>query len=319
MIYPNYKFDFGGEKIMENNKASMTAMVSCFGRAYHSLYDDPKIFDDFLARKFLTDEEFNQMSGFMAKGIQFFNPEHGGKFTDIKEALKWVIQNQIAPTPLARARYCEDMLRNAVELGVRQYVLLGAGMDTFAFRNKEMLEQLDVFEIDHPATQELKKTKIKILELEIPKKLHFVPVDFRTDDFVDKMLATHYDKTGRTFFSWLGVTYYLSKENILQMLKAIVSISAKGSAIVFDYGDEDFFDKEKSSKRVQNTVGMAAGAGEHMKSCFSYRELEELLEESGLLIYEHLDSQEINQKYFQNRGDYYHAFENTNYVLAVIR
>lgn len=304
---------------MENAKASMTAMVSCFGRGYHSLYDEPKVFDDFLARKFLTDEEFSQISGHMENGIQFFNSEHGGEFTDSKEALKWVVQNQIAPTPLARARYCEDMLKNAVILGVEQYVILGAGMDTFAFRNIDMMKELEVFEIDHPATQELKISKIKMIDLEVPNKLHFVPVNFRTDDFFNIMLTTNFDRMKRSFFSWLGVTYYLSKEDIVQLLKSIVSISAKGSSIVFDYGDEHFFDKDKSSKRVQHTVAMAAAAGEPMKSCFSYRELESILEESGLLIYEHLDSHEIDSMYFQDRTDYYHAFENTNFVLAVVK
>ncbi len=304
---------------MENNKASMTALVSAFGRAYHSLNDEPLIFNDYLARNLITDEEFAQISSHMANGIHFFNPEHAGEFSDTVEALRWVIQNQIAPTPLARAAYCEEMLKNAVALGVKQYIMLGAGMDTFSFRNPELLGEIDIFEIDHPATQELKKDRIKMAGWEIPENLNFVPVDFRTDDFIHKILKVNFDKTRRSFYSWLGVTYYLSKEDILNVLKSIVSISAKGSALVFDYGDEHFFDKDKSSKRVQNTVALGAATGESMKSCFSYRELEETLEKAGLLIYEHLDPNEMEKRYFQNRTDYYHATENTNYVLAVVK
>ena len=145
---------------MENNKSSMTALVSAFGRAYHSLYDNPKIFDDYLARELITDEEFTEISGYMSGGIKFFNPEKADDFSEAQEALKWVIQTQIAPTPLARARYCEEMLNNAIMIGAKQYVILGAGMDTFAYRNPDLPDKIQVFEVDHPATQQFKKSRV---------------------------------------------------------------------------------------------------------------------------------------------------------------
>jgi O-methyltransferase involved in polyketide biosynthesis len=87
---------------MENNNSSMTASVCLFARAYHSTYDSPKIFDDYLARQLLTDEEFLQISEHMANGISFFCPDGADKFSTKQEALKWVVQTQLAPTTLAR-------------------------------------------------------------------------------------------------------------------------------------------------------------------------------------------------------------------------
>ncbi len=83
-------------------------------------------------------------------GIDSFAPEKKNKYSDQQEILKWIVQTQLAPTPLTRARYCEDMVMNAAALGMRQYVILGAGLDTFAYRNQALLSQISVFEVDHP-------------------------------------------------------------------------------------------------------------------------------------------------------------------------
>lgn len=304
---------------MEENKASMTAKVTTYGRAYHSLYDNPKIFDDFLAPKILTDEEFSEISKHMAGGIKFFNPEEAHLYEDIEAALKWVTQTQVAPTSLARSRYTEDMLENAIKLGVEQYVILGAGFDTFAFRKPQLLNQIKVFEIDHPATQAMKIERIKELKWNISPSLNFVPVDFSKDDFIEMLLNSDYSPNKLTFFSWLGVTYYLTKEDILKTLKAIARISTKGSSIVFDYLDNDAINNENTAKRVRDMIKLAESAGEPMKSFFEYLELEDYLQQAGFNIYEHLNPLEIEDKFFKERSDYYHAFENINYVLAVLQ
>jgi len=302
---------------MEKGKSSMTSLISSFARAYHSENDNPKIFDDFLAKKLISSQEYNQIAGYMTQGIQSFADENYIDYSSEEENLKWVVQTQLSPTPLARAKYCEDMLENEMRIGCRQYILLGAGMDTFVFRKKDLLEKINIFELDHPATQAFKLERIKKAELEIPETLHYIPVDFKVEDFSKKLLSSKYDKTEKTFFSWLGVSYYLSKENISKLFKTISEMAPKGSAIVFDYADENLFDSKV--KRVQNMVGMAKAAGEPMKSCFSYTELEKILEDSGFLIYEHLSHEEIENRFFKNRNDYLHAFEHINYVLAVLK
>lgn len=304
---------------MEKNQASATALVSSFGRAYHSLFDEePKIFNDFLARDLITNDEFASISKHMAEGIQFFNPQEAHLYPDAESALKWVIQTQIAPTPLARSRYTEDMLKNALMLGVKQYVILGAGYDTFAFRNPDLLKQMTIFEVDHPDTQVDKRRRMAELGWEIPPSLKFVSVDFSEEQFKGSLLQAGFDPHVRTFFSWLGVTYYLTRKEIFNMFKDIANLAPKGSAIVFDYSDEGLFN-ENPSLRVKNMLGMAKMAGEPMKTAYSYEELEADLEKAGLLIYEHLSPVDIEERYFKGRRDYYHAFEHVHYVLAVVQ
>ena len=116
-------------------------------------------------------------------------------------------------------------------------------------------------------------------------------------------------------FSWLGVTYYLSTEDIDKTLSEIAGLSAEGSALVFDYPDEDFF--AAPEKRVQNTIMMAKAGGEPMKSAFSYAELEKLLEKHGLLIYELLTPNDIQRDIIDKAGANMKAFEHVNYCLAV--
>lgn len=304
---------------MEKSKASITALVSAFGRAYHALYDKPKIFNDYLARQLIKDDEFSNISKNMAEGIKFFNPNEAHLYPDEKSALKWIIQNQIAPTPLARSRYAEDMLKNAIRLGVKQYIILGAGFDTFAFRRPELLNKISVFEIDHPATQELKLKRIHELGWKVNSSIKYIPVDFLEDNFKNALLESGYNPNELSFFSWLGVTYYLTREEIYKVLKDIASIAINGSSLVFDYPDIDIFYPEKTSSRAQAMVNMAKMAGEPMKTGYEYYELESELEKANFLIYEHLSPVQIEERYFKGRTDFYHAFENINYVLAVLK
>ncbi len=142
---------------MKQNESSMTSLVSAFSRAYHSKFDTPKIFDDYVSRNLISQEEFSTISNSMINGISFFNSEIGQKFKEQpKELLKWITQVQLSPTPLARAAYCERVVLNEVNLGVEQYVILGAGLDTFSFRYPELTNTLIVYEIDHPTTQAFK-------------------------------------------------------------------------------------------------------------------------------------------------------------------
>ena len=119
----------------------------------------------------------------------------------------------------------------------------------------------------------------------------------------------------KTFFSWLGVTYYLSTEAINTMLAALSELCADWSSLVFDYPDENFFDA--SEKRVQNTIMMAKAGGEPMQSAFSYSEIEKLLEKHGFMIYELLTPDDIQRDIIDKAGTDMKAFEHVNYCLAV--
>ncbi|MCA1057670.1 class I SAM-dependent methyltransferase [Rossellomorea aquimaris] len=303
---------------MKQNESSVTSLVSAFARAYHSQYDTPKIFDDFLAKDLLSHEEYSGIRTNMIQGISFFNQEIGQRFQDQPdEILKWINQVQLSPTPLARAAFCEDVIRNEVTLGVKQFMILGAGLDTFCFRHPEFENRLEIFEIDHPATQEFKKRRLAENHFQIPINLHFVPMDFTKRFSNQSLIDAGFDPNQKTFCSLLGVSYYLTKEEISSLFHDLFAELPSGSSIVFDYPDEKLFEEKGMSNRVKNMIKMASVGGETMKSCFSYEEIENVLEKAGLLIYEHLSPRAINERFFSNRSDYFTAFETIHYIHAV--
>ncbi|MBJ8117851.1 MULTISPECIES: class I SAM-dependent methyltransferase [Bacillus] len=302
---------------VKQGEASVTSLVSAFSRAYHSEFDNPKIFDDYIAKEFISPKERSDIETNMVQGIHFFNTDIAERFRDNpKEILKWITQVQLSPTPLARAAYCERVLLHEITLGAKQYVILGAGLDTFSFRHRELENKIEIFEVDHPSTQAFKIQRVKEAEYEMPSNLHFVSMDF-TKDFSKQTLVNEGFENKKTFFSLLGVTYYLTKEELSSLIECLFEMVPVGSSIVFDYPDENLFTEKGLSNRVGNMVKMASVGGEPMKSCFSYTEMEALLDKAGLLIYEHLSPEDIHTLYFEGRNDYLEAFETVHYVHAV--
>ena len=298
-----------------NDQASITALMSSFGRVFHVEKEEHTVFTDYLAKELMTAEEYNAVQGYIRGGARFFEPEIDPAKQETKELLRRLVNVHIAPSPLCRAAYTEQALKAAVLTGTKQYVMLGAGMDTFAFRETEFLSKHRVFEVDHPLTQKDKRERIARAGWTVPDNLTFVPVDFTRDSLTKRLIAGGFDPSVKSFFSWLGVTYYLSTEAIDMMLSALSELCADGSTIVFDYPDEKFFDAPE--KRVQNTIMMAKAGGEPMQSAFSYKELEKLLEKHGFLIYELLTPNDIQRDIIDKAGADMKAFEHVNYCLAV--
>lgn len=311
------ELDASVETDSEQNGSSLTSLVSAFGRAYHSRYDSPKVVDDFIVNKLISKEEFSAISKNLIDGIQFFNKDIGERFKDEPDKiLKWLTQVQVSSIPLARSAYCEKVLLNEVKSGLKQYVILGAGLDTFAFRFPELQSSLKIFEIDHPDTQVLKKKKLAAAKFCIPDNLYFVPMDFTTE-FSHQNLVKEGFENEKTFFSLLGVTYYLSKEENASLMQHFFANVPSGSSIVFDYATEKLFEEKGMSNRVENLVKFAEASGEPMKSGFTYNELTSILEKSGLQIKEHLSPEMMNELLFKNRTDYLSAFETVHYIHAV--
>ena len=298
-----------------NNKASITALMSSFGRAFHAENEEHPVFADYLAQELMTAEEYAAVQSYLLGGAQFFEPEIDPAAFQPKELLRRLVNVHIAPSPLCRTAYTEQALKTAVLTGTKQYVILGAGLDTFAFRGPEFLSKHSVFEVDHPLTQADKLERIARAGWTVPDNLTFVPVDFTKDGLAERLIAAGFDPAAKSFFSWLGVTYYLSAEAIDAMLSVLSSFCADGSTLVFDYPDENFFDAPE--KRVQNTIMMAKAGGEPMQSAFSYSELEKLLEKHGFLIYELLTPDDIQRDLIDKAGADLKAFEHVNYCLAV--
>ncbi|QQZ59545.1 class I SAM-dependent methyltransferase [Paenibacillus sonchi] len=302
-------------------KESLTALVSAFSRAYHAEHNQIKVFDDSLARQLLTDEEYEGIASNMSQGIAFFLPEFEGTQ---EQALRRVVDHQLSPSPLGRAAFAEQALEVATLHGARQYLIFAAGYDTFAYRQPEWASKLQIFEMDHPATAEDKRRRVSALNPNKPSNLHYVPVDFSERDWTSRMLDCRaFDPSVISFSSLLGITYYLPKDVFKQFLSAVTKLLPSGSSIVFDYPDEHTFTPH-AGERTQKQVMMAARAGEPMQASYSYEELEHMLEDVNMLIYQHLTPAEITGQLFQAYNDSQPAhpitaFDNVNYCLAVKR
>jgi methyltransferase (TIGR00027 family) len=304
---------------MVENQAGVTALVTAYARAYHATHDSPLIFNDFLADQFYTREEHVAFDHHLAQRLKQIAPELEAQHPDQAAALAVVMQLHHGPVTLSRSRYAEDSLGEALWERIEQYVILGAGFDTFAFRRPDLADRLQVFEVDHPATQALKRQRISAAGWQAPANLHFVPVNFAEENLVDALKDTGYDAGKLSFFSWLGVTYYLTKEAIETTLRSIAKIAPSGSTIVFDYMDADAFIPEKagrSIKLMQETAGMV---GEPMKSGFDPLKLGEDLERMGWRLEENLSPADIEARYFAGRSDRYHAFEHVWFAKAAIK
>ena len=164
-----------------NNKASITALMSAFGRAFHAENEKHPAFADYLAKELMTAEEYAAVQKYLLGGAQFFEPEIDPAVFQPKELLRRLVNVHIAPSPLCRTAYTEQALKAAVLTGTKQYVILGAGLDTFAFREPEFLSKHSVFEVDHPLTQADKLERITRAGWTAPDNLTFVPVDFTKD------------------------------------------------------------------------------------------------------------------------------------------
>jgi methyltransferase (TIGR00027 family) len=303
---------------MDGSKGSLSALFSAFARAYHARYDSPKIFNDSLAEQLFAPEEFATFERNLAEALKFFNPQAAAARPDPQAALAWVMQRGVAPITLSRARYAEDLLETAIQQGVTQYVILGAGLDTLAFRRPDLLDCLDVFEVDHPATQADKQRRIARAGWSVPKRLHFVPVDFAEGDLPAALRQSSLDPRALTFFSWLGVTYYLAREVVFDTLRSLASLAPDGSLVVFDYLDAEAFIPGKAPRLVQLMLTAADRCGEPMQTGIDPSLLAPALAGVGLTLFEQLSPEEIQARYFRKRHDDYRAFAHVHFAAAAI-
>jgi len=199
---------------------------------------------------------------------------------------------------VARSRYAEDLLARAVEGGVSQYVLLGAGLDTFAHRNP--WEELRVFEVDHPATQMWKRELLAASELEPPANLRYAPVDFERQGLAEGLRASGFDAAAPAFFAWLGVVPYLTRIAFRERL-GFVRAGAAGSGVVFDYGQPRSVLPWREQLARASLAARVHMAGEPFRLFFTPEELRSELAAFGEI--EDLGTEEINARYFEGRSD----------------
>lgn len=198
-------------KLMQSGLLSRTALASAFHRAAHQVLEQGCIFYDPLALRILgKDAE-----------------------TAIRKAEMHPSKRRMRIFIAVRTRFAEDALADAVEHGVSQLVILGAGLDTYAYRSP-FGDRLHIFEVDHPATQAWKRQRLAEAAILPPNWLTFAPVDFEHETLADRLVATGFDTKQETFFTWLGVIPYLTETAIWSTLRYIASLP-NGAQVVFDY------------------------------------------------------------------------------------
>jgi methyltransferase (TIGR00027 family) len=304
---------------MEKNQFSRTALGAAYARGYHAVCDEPKIFDDFMAFSLLPEGFRANTERQRAMRLFQLDPEQAASCLTQDAALAYWMQNWASTSMIiSRARYAEDILAKAVEQGVKQYVILGAGLDTFAFRRTDMLEQLQVFEVDHPSTQALKRHRLSELGWEIPKQVHFVSVDFTLEGLVEALDRSSYDPKVLSLFSWLGVTYYLPRQAVYNTLREISDVAPMGSTVVFDYSDEKAIISEKEAKRLRYLYAATNRIGEQLMTSFDASTLSREISGLGLRIEDDLGCSDIEERYFRGRKDRYHASERSHFACAVV-
>src|SRR5690348_648102 len=195
---------------MKPNEPSRTALIIARQRAAHQVLDHGSILYDPFAMKILREDE--------KEVLQFAN---GHPLASIGRLFT------------ARSRIAEDALSRAVERGIRQIVILGAGLDTFALRNPHGARQIRIYEVDHLATQAWKRQRLAEAQIAFPPWLILVPVDFERDGVGEKLVAAGFQQNSPAFFTWLGVVPYLTQDAIGRTLDYMSSIP--NSEVVFDY------------------------------------------------------------------------------------
>jgi methyltransferase (TIGR00027 family) len=196
---------------------------------------------------------------------------------------------------IMRTRYAEDALKTAVSNGVRQYVLIGAGFDSFSLRLPGFSANLQIFELDFPGTQRLKIERIDACSVALPDSVHFIAADLSQESVAAALARSAFETNRLTFFSWLGVTMYLTREANLATFRAIASCSPAGSEVVFTYLDERVFQAQSASFReLEQRV---AAVGEPFLSGFDPAELAANLGSCGLGLVEDLNGVEAAAKY----------------------
>lgn len=264
---------------MQHATPSRTALRVAMRRAAHQLFDRPLVFEDPIAVPILGARYAEEVR---RTPLQ---PDRAAS-TSLRAAI------------IARSRYAEDNLARAVASGVLQYVLLGAGLDTFAYRNS--YQNLHVFEIDHPATQQWKRELLAENNVSIPPTLTYVPVDFERQSLAGRLHESGFDTTQPAFFAWLGVIPYLTLTAFRGTI-AFIAAQAPGSGVVFDYAQPREVLPLTEQREFDSLAGRVELAGEPFQLFFTPAQM--ALELSAFGSFEDLGAEEITSRYFAGRSD----------------
>jgi methyltransferase (TIGR00027 family) len=261
---------------MEQGSPSRTALGAAMHRAVHQTLEGGVIFADPYALKILDDEARANLPAIAA------DPAH--------RPMRLFIA--------ARSRFSEEAMAACVARGVRQVVILGAGLDTFALRNPHA--GVTVYEIDYPATQAWKRERLAQTGVALPPSLTFAPIDFERQSLSEGLSASGFRVDEPAFFQWLGVTPYLTREAIVSTLDFVAGMA--GSEIVFEYGEP--FENYPPAMRANLTAiaARAAAIGEPWLSLFNPPDMAALLRERAFATFDDVTRAELAARYYGELG-----------------
>ncbi len=263
---------------MEEREPSRTALAAAAHRAAHQILEQGGIFADPLAIRILGQD---------AETVARDAEDHPSR-----RRMRMFIA--------LRSRFAEDALAASVEGGVKQVVVLGAGLDTFAYRSP-LRERLRIFEVDHPATQAWKRQRLADAGIALPDSLTFAPVDFERDTLAERLAAAGFDSGQQTFFTWLGVVPYLTAEAIWSTLGFIASLKG-GAQVVFDYADPPESLAPEMRVWHDQRAARVAELGEAWVNYFEPEQLHERLRELGFSEIEDLGPRQVASRYFPSQA-----------------
>jgi len=263
---------------MDQRNGSVTALGVAGLRAAHQLMDgEPRLLSDPVI-------------------VQLLEPLHLQYIQENPARYRQPESLHLRSHVLLRSRYTEDQLALAFQRGIRQFLILGAGMDTFCWRQPPGMEALQVFEVDHPSSQAYKRLRLSEAGIPTPANVHFVPVDFESTSLRQGLQDSAFDFSLPSFISWLGVTMYLTMEAIDEVLAFIASLP-KGTEIALTFA------QKKMSGPTFLTADRAAAVGEPWLSFFTPDELTEKLKRHGFASVSFLEPGEAWRVYFAERTD----------------
>jgi methyltransferase (TIGR00027 family) len=267
---------------MQEGQGSRTADRVAERRAAHHVRDRPLVFDDPIALRIIRPDVAQELR------------------TNPAAVETSIIAPYLRAFFVMRSRFAEDALADSVAAGVRQYVILGAGFDTFAYRNP--FPELRVFEVDHPDTQAIKRQRLVSGGVEIPVSVTFVPVDFMTMKLDDALRRAGFDAEAPAFFSWLGVVPYLERPAIDATFRFIASLPAK-SAVAFDYAVPPESLGWVARLIFWRMAKRVAALGEPWKTFLDPQTLARDLRGLGFTSAEDFGADVLNARYFAGRTD----------------
>lgn len=270
---------YGRVAMEPNQAASQTALGTAYLRAVHQLLDgDPKLLDDPVA-------------------VPLLGPDAWARIQANLDSYRSQIAETLRAHVVLRSRFAEDRLAEAASRGVAQYILLGAGLDTFAFRQPAWAQSLRILEVDHAQTQLLKRQLIDAADLTVPANVSYLSVDFERESLQEGLLRHDVAPDEPTFFSWLGVTMYLQEPAIDAVLRFVSSFPT-GSEIVLTFSQPP---DEKSDSGSAWVAARTAAMNEPMVSFFTPAAMEIKLRRAGFTSIDFLSPKESEIRYFSQR------------------